>query len=169
MFAVFLPTRPVKLSDLLVKLYELPNTDVNRESSKSSQVFLRRGMAYEKQQIVDWVFHHFGKRWASECDVAFSNHPISCHIATEKGLILGFACYDSNCRGMFGPIGVIQRARGQGVGRGLLLSSLRAMAALGYAYAVIGGVRSPEFYKRVVSVTEIPCSTPGIYADELAK
>jgi predicted N-acetyltransferase YhbS len=70
---------------------------------------------------------------------------------------------------MFGPIGVIERARGQGIGRELLLSGLRAMAALGYAYAIIGGAISSDFYSRVVSVIEIPDSTPGIYVDRLAK
>ncbi len=152
-----------------MKLYELPNVDFNRQSSKSNPVSLRRSMAYEKRQIISWVQHHFGAEWASECDVAFGNWPISCHIATAQGSILGFACYDSTSRGMFGPIGVIERARGQGIGRELLLSGLRAMAALGYAYAIIGGAISSDFYSRVVSVIEIPDSTPGIYVDRLTE
>ena len=123
---------------------------------------LRRAMAYEKHQIVNWVREHFSMGWASECDVAFANRPISCHIATESGIILGFACYDSTSRGMFGPIGVVESARGQGIGRSLLLSSLYSMVTAGYAYAVIGGAGSVEFYQRVVNVIEIPDSSPGI-------
>lgn len=155
------------MSDLLVKLYGLPNTELNLKGSASVEIHLRRAMAYEKHQVVNWVRKHFSMGWTSECDVAFGNHPISCHIATESGAILGFACYDSTSRGMFGPIGVIESARGQGIGRGLLLSSLHAMAAVGYAYAVIGGASSMEFYQRVVNVIEIPDSTPGIYVDRL--
>jgi GNAT superfamily N-acetyltransferase len=126
-------------------------------------------MAYEKHQIVDWVRKHFGNGWASECDVAFGNHPISCHIATQDGAILGFACYDSTARGMFGPLGVAESERGRGVGRELLLSGLHMMKAVGYAYAIIGGAGSVEFYRRVVNVIEIPDSSPGIYVDRLSE
>jgi predicted N-acetyltransferase YhbS len=84
-------------------------------------------------------------------------------------LILGFSCHDSTSRGMVGPLGVLEPARGRGIGRGLLLRSLHAMAAMGYAYAVIGGAGSVEFYRRVVDVIEIPDSSPGIYVDRLGE
>jgi GNAT superfamily N-acetyltransferase len=124
-------------------------------------------MAYEKHVVVEWVGEHFGSAWASECDVAFSNRPISCHIATESGRILGFACYDATCRGFFGPIGLIEAMRGHGIGRSLLLSCLHAMAAVGYAYAVVGGVQDMEYYARAVRAIEIRGSAPGIYRDRL--
>ena len=130
---------------------------------------MRRAMAYEKHQVVNWVSEHFSMGWASECDVAFSNQPISCHIATKSGAILGFACYDSTSRGMFGPIGVVEPARGQGIGSDLLLSGLYSMKAVGYAYAVIGGAVSLGFYRRVVNAIEIPDSSPGIYTDRLTE
>ncbi|PTR08965.1 acetyltransferase (GNAT) family protein [Nitrosospira sp. Nsp5] len=157
------------MADLFVKLYDLPRMESNLKSSRHEGVHLRHAMAYEKHQVVNWVREHFSMGWASECDVAFSNRPISCHIATEDGAILGFACYDSISRGMFGPIGVIESARRQGIGRGLLLSSLYSMVAAGYAYAVIGGASSLEFYQRVVNVIEIPDSSPGIYIDRLVE
>lgn len=155
------------MPDFLVKLYELPDAEPSLKGSATQGLVIRRTMAYEKHQVVEWVREHFGAGWASECDVAFANRLISCHIATQGGRILGFACYDSTCRGMFGPIGVADGARGRGIGRGLLLSSLHAMAAAGYAYAVVGGAGSTEFYQRVVDATEIPGSDPGIYVDRL--
>ena len=158
-----------QLPDLLVKLYDLPGMESNRKRSTHEGVRLRRAMAYEKHQVVNWVREHFSTGWASECDVAFSNQPISCHIATENGAILGFACYDSTSRGMFGPIGVVESARGQGIGRNLLLSGLYSMTAAGYAYAVIGGAGSVEFYQRIVNAIEIPDSSPGIYIDRLTE
>lgn len=157
------------MPDLLVKLYDLPDMHSNLKGSVAEGKYLRRAMAYEKHQVVNWVRKHFGMGWASECDVTFSNRPISCHIATEDGTILGFACYDSTSLGMFGPIGVVESARGQGIGRSLLLSSLYSMVTAGYAYAVIGGANSLEFYQRVVNVIEIPDSSPGIYIDRLAE
>jgi GNAT superfamily N-acetyltransferase len=158
----------IKSPDLLVKLYEAPD----RQQDKFElvpMVLFRRAMAYEKHLVVAWVSKHFSNGWASECDVAFSNRPISCHIATENGAILGFACYDSTARGMFGPLGVAEAARGRGVGSSLLLSALCAMKAVGYAYAIIGGPASAEFYRRVVNVIEIPDSSPGIYVDRLSE
>jgi hypothetical protein len=165
-----LPPADVRaLADLLVKLYELPDVELGRQQSGAGVPSVRPAMAYEKHAVVAWVQENFGTGWASECDVAFANQPISCHIATQAGAILGFACYDSTCRGFFGPIGVADAARSRGVGRALLLSCLRSMAAAGYAYAIVGGVDSPEFYARTVGAIEIPGSTPGIYRDRLRK
>jgi GNAT superfamily N-acetyltransferase len=155
------------LPDLLVKLYELSAAEFNPKNSEISPRHLRLAMSYEKHQVIAWVREHFTDGWASECDVAFSNRPISCHIATENGVIVGFACYDSTSRGMFGPLGVLESARGRGIGGALLLSGLHAMKAVGYAYAIIGGPASVEFYQQVVNVMEIPDSTPGIYTDRL--
>ncbi len=158
-----------QLPDLLVKLYDLPDAKLTVKNSAYESVCCRRAMAYEKHHVVNWVREQFSMGWASECDVAFSNQPISCHIATENGAILGFACYDSTSRGMFGPVGVAESARGQGIGRDLLISSLYSMRAVGYAYAVIGGASSVEFYQRVVNAIEIPDSIPGIYIDRLTE
>ena len=38
---------------------------------------------------------------------------------------------------------------------------LHAMGAAGYAYAVVGGVKSPEFYARTVGAIEIPVLPRG--------
>jgi GNAT superfamily N-acetyltransferase len=152
------------VADLLVKLYDLP---AEQPGDAASHPRVRRAMAYEKAQVAAWVRENFGAAWSSECDVAFANRPLSCHIATRAGEILGFACYDSTSRGMFGPIGVAPAARGMGIGHALLLSCLHAMAAVGYAYAIIGGAGDAEFYRRTVGAMEIPGSTPGIYRDRL--
>jgi len=137
------------------------------ERLKSSGINIRPAMAYEKSQVVEWVRGAFSDGWASECDVAFSNHPVSCFIATESGRIIGFACYESTCKGFFGPTGVAESKRGDGIGTALLLASLHAMATLGYAYAIIGGAGPGRFYERTVGATTIEGSVPGIYRDDL--
>jgi len=126
-------------------------------------------MAYEKHDVVDWVKNTFGAGWASECDVAFSNHPISCFIATEAGKIIGFACYDSTCKNFFGPTGVTGIKRGIGIGKALFLACMHAMAANGYAYAIIGGVGPADFYAKTAGAVIIKDSSPGIYRDQLTK
>ena len=155
------------MADLLVRLYDLPAVAPRVEALKTRGIVIRRAMPYEKHQVVDWVRLTFSPGWASETDVAFTNHPVSCFIATEEGTIVGFACYESTCRDYFGPTGVAETKRGQGVGTALLLACLHAMSGGGYAYAVIGGAGPKDFYAKTVGAVEIPGSSPGIYRDFL--
>ena len=156
------------MSDMLVKLYDLPEVDSLLSQLAAQGVVVRRAMAYEKRKVVTWVGRLFGEGWESECDVAFSNHPVSCLIATAAGDLAGFACYDSTCKDFFGPTGVDEARRGQGIGKALFLTCLHAMAANGYAYAIIGSAGPADFYAKVAGAVEIAGSSPGIYRDRLA-
>ena len=155
------------MGDMLVRLYNLPDGTEHMRRLAAQGITVRRAMPYEKHLVLDWVEQQFSRRWASECDVAFSNQPISCFVATQAGAIVGFACYDATCKGFFGPTGVLEALRGRGIGQGLLLATLEAMWALGYGYAAIGWIGPKEFYARTVGAIEIPDSTPGIYRDML--
>ena len=79
--------------------------------------------------------------------------------------VLGFACYDATAKDFFGPTGVMESQRGKGIGAALLIACMQAMAAEGYAYAVIGGAGPVAFYEKVVGATVIPDSVPGPYRD----
>ena len=155
--------------DLLVKLYALKASDLQTRLERLSDrgVAVRRAMAYEKHAVVAFVRDHFTANfsgWPSECDVALSRVPASCHIAIHQRRIVGFACYDSTFKGFFGPAGVLESFRGQGVGSALLLAALFAMKAEGYAYAIIGGAgRQAVFYERVAGASGIIGSDPGAY------
>ncbi len=155
------------MGDMLVKLYDLPEVTPLIKRLGGQGFVIRTVMAYEKHLVVEWVRGAFGPGWASECEVAFSNHPVSCFIATEKGLIIGFACYESTCRNFFGPTGVSESKRGLGIGKALFLACLHAMAADGYAYAIIGSAGPGEFYAKAAGATTIEGSAPGIYRDGL--
>ena len=157
------------MSDMLVKLYDLPEVETLVKKFKDQGIIIRTAMPYEKNDVVQWAKDTFGSAWASECDVAFSNHPVSCFIATEAGRIIGFACYDSTCKDFFGPIGVTGIKQGLGIGKALFLSCLHTMAANGYAYAIIGGVGSTDFYATTVGAVIIEGSSPGIYRDQLTE
>jgi GNAT superfamily N-acetyltransferase len=151
------------MPDMLVKLYDLPDCTEADRKLEDTGIVVRRAIAPEKHVVMEWVRSTFSAAWASECDAAFSNHPVSCFIAVENGKLIGFSCYDATCRNFFGPMGVSAEARGKGVGRSLLLRCLRAMEAQGYAYAIIGGVGPAEFYEKTVGATLIEGSKPGIY------
>lgn len=155
------------MPDMLVKLYELPDISETNSKMRDSGIEVRRALAPEKHLIVDWVRSNFDSGWASECEVAFTNHPVSCYIAVENGRIVGFACYDATCKNFFGPTGVGIEARGKGTGAALLLKCLYAMEAEGYGYAIIGGAGPAEFYSRIAGATVIEGSVPGIYRNLL--
>lgn len=155
------------MPDMLVKLYALPDQAPLLADLRAREIIVRRGLAPEKNQAVAWVRQHFQELWASECDVAFARQPVACFIAFRGETLLGFACYDSTRRGLFGPIGVSEAARGQHIGRALLLACLHDMWAQGYAYAIIGGAGPTAFYAEAVGATVIEGSVPGIFGDLL--
>lgn len=153
--------------DMLVRLYELPDTCEIYSRVEQQGIILRRARAYERHIVSSWAAEHFSPKWESEVKVALSRQPVTCHIATKDSEILGFACYETSAKGFFGPTGVSERARGTGIGKALLFKALEDLKNLGYVYGVIGGVGPREFYEKAVGATEIEGSSPGIYRDIL--
>jgi len=149
--------------DMLVKLYDLPDSHGLRTKLAQAEVSLRRALAPEKHKVVAWVKDHFSEYWASEAEVAFSREPVSCFIAVKDGEIQGFACHDVTCRNFFGPTGVLPKVRKGGVGTALLLACLEDMKHAGYGYAIIGGVGPADYYARAVGAVAIEGSDVGIY------
>jgi len=153
--------------DMLVRLYSLPESEEQRHQLAQDGIILRAARPYERHIVADWVAEHFSPKWVSECKVAFSHQPVNCFIATKDKQILGFACCDVTARGFIGPMGIDPAARGDGLGRALLLMSLESLRAKGYVYAIIGGVGPQEFYKKTVAAIPIADSSPGLYIDIL--
>jgi GNAT superfamily N-acetyltransferase len=149
--------------DLLVKLYELSELAPALEKQQANGVMIRRAIAPEKYLVTQWLRKHFSAGWESECGISFHRTPISCYIAVRDSEILGFACYDATCRGFFGPIGVAEDERGNGLGKALLLACMHAMRSVGYGYAVIGAAGPIDFFKKSVEATVIPDSWPSVY------
>jgi predicted N-acetyltransferase YhbS len=153
--------------DMLVRLYDLPESNAIYHEMEKNGVTLRRARAFEKHTVAAFVKANFSEKWVSEVEVSMTRQPIACFIATRDKQIIGFACYDTTQRGFFGPTGVSEVARGLGLGKALLLKSLEALREIGYAYAIIGGVGPKEFYAKNCGAIEIPGSDPGTYVDLL--
>lgn len=152
--------------DMLVRLYDLPDSaDLYRQIAAQG-ITLRRARAFEKHTVAAFA-RQFSEKWASEVEVAATRQPVTCFIATRDRNILGFSCYDTTQRGFFGPTGVAEAARGSGIGKALLMKALEGIRDLGHAYAIIGGVGPREFYEKACGAIEIPGSDPGIYGDIL--
>lgn len=149
--------------DMLVKLYDLPESrDIFAQLVKDG-IAVRRAMAPDRHKVVAFVKKEFSQAWASETEVAFARQPITCFIASRGRKLIGFANHDATCPNFFGPTGVAPNARNKSVGKALLLACLEDMRAQGYAYAIIGGVGPAEFYAKAVGAVVIEGSAPGIY------
>jgi GNAT superfamily N-acetyltransferase len=157
------------MADMLVRLYDLPDAESGVRALAGAGIVVRGAKPWERSQVTGWVRAEFGNAWADECEVAFAREPVACFVAVTEGRLAGFACHDATCPNFFGPMGVSATARGRGIGSALLLACLHAMAARGYAYAIIGGVGNGDIYRKVAAAVDIPGSTPGIYRDRLAR
>jgi GNAT superfamily N-acetyltransferase len=154
------------MPDMLVKLYDLPDASPGVAALRGRGINCRRAEAYERTAVLAFARAHF-PNWIDEIAVGFGAVPPTVYVAVDKGTLLGFACYNVTRPNFFGPTGVDEARRKEGIGRVLLLQCLDALRAEGYAYAIIGGVGPAEFYQKAVAGTLIPGSEPGIYRDRI--
>jgi len=156
------------MPDMLVKLYGLPEVASARDALAAEGVVCRRAESYERAHILAFVRDHF-PNWVDEVMAGFGRVPPTLYISVEAGRVTGFAAYNATRPDYFGPTGVLESERGRGVGRVLLLQCLHALAAEGYAYAIIGGVGPAAFYEKTVGAVVIPGSDLGIYGTMLQR
>ncbi len=164
------------MPDLLVKLYELPDISRLIDNLQEKGIIIRRAFSPERHTLVQWVGEQWGTVWADETGAAISQEPSTCLIAVQKNLdypvgqdpydqspqrLVGFACYNARYKGLFGPTGVREDYRGQGIGKALLVATLKTMWDSGYVYAVIYWAGPIDFYAKAVGATVIPGSEPG--------
>ena len=161
-FSIIKLLKKIKMKDMLVKLYELPNKCIEYDNL-IKEIDFRRPLAAEKYLVKKWVKENFGEGWKSEVDVSFSKNPISTFIAVKDGEIVGFSTYDAAYLNFLGPMGVSKEYRKKGIGKVLLYLSLKSMREMGYAYAIIGGVGPDKFYELTFGAKIINGSDPGIY------
>ena len=155
------------MPDLLVNLLKLPQIDSLIEQQTAAGVNIRRSQPFEITPVRHFIEENFSVAWADEISVGFANKPISIYVATRGGRVIGFAGYECTRKAFFGPTGVDETKRGQGIGKALLIASLCGLRELGYVYGIIGGAGPIEFYQEAVGAIVIPDSEPGIYADLL--
>ncbi|MDL2287540.1 GNAT family N-acetyltransferase [Eubacteriales bacterium OttesenSCG-928-G02] len=155
------------MPDLLVKLYELPDSSELYKKLAEDGIKLIRPMTPNKYKVHDFIVKHFGDGWANEIDTAFTRFPVSCFIAYDVNSkeILGFAGYDCTYKAYFGPTGVDEKQRGRGIGKALLMKCMEALRDDGYAYGIIGSAGPVDFYAKCCGATVIEGSSPGIYAN----
>jgi GNAT superfamily N-acetyltransferase len=151
------------MPDLLVNLLKLPQP----EAAPNQDFIVRRAQPFELTAVRQFIQQNFSAGWADETSVGFTHQPISVYVAIVEQRLVGFAAYECTRRGFFGPTGVVESARGKGIGKALLFMSLQGLRQMGYVYAIIGGAGPVHFYQKTVGAIAIPDSEPGIYTDLL--
>ena len=154
-----------KCGDMIVNLYQIPNYVENN-------IVIKRAYYADKDELFEFIKKEFPdkKGWVNETEYGLNQNPIQVYVALIKNKIVGFACYDCTAKGYFGPLGVMEKHRKQGIGKQLLLKTLNTMKEMGYGYAIIGWVDGPdEFYFKVANAIYIPNSHPSktIYSNKL--
>jgi predicted N-acetyltransferase YhbS len=144
------------MQDLLVPLYKLPSPPI-----ASDNLLVRTIFPAEIKQVSEWVRQKFGEGWASELEYAANQSPVCSYVALQDRVIIGFACFNAAARGVFGPTGITESARGEGVGTQLLFRALQDMRAQGYAYAIIGAAGPIDYYRKTVGAITFNDGAPG--------
>ncbi len=137
--------------DMLVDLYQ----PIIKELESKYEI--KRVLSPNSDKVLKFIEENFSLGWVSEAKAGlYKPHP-TCFIAVDEGKLIGFACYDSTAKAYFGPTGVDEAYRGQGIGKTLLLQCLVAMKNDGYGYAIIGGVEPKNwaFYEKASGAVPI--------------
>jgi predicted N-acetyltransferase YhbS len=151
------------MEDMLVRLLHLPPLEPELQRMTDAGITIRRPNPFEWGDLRDWVKQRFGRGWMDETSVAFSRQPVTAFVAVKDRTVLGFAAYDCTWRGAFGPTGVDESQRGNGIGRALLLACLHAARSEGYVYYQIAGVGPADFYRKAVGAELIANQHPNVY------
>lgn len=153
------------MADMLVKLYNIPNSYNIEEKLLEEGIRIKKALAPDRSRIIDFSKTCAKDDYSDEVSVTFSNNPITCYIATKEKKIIGFACYEATAKNFFGPMAVLENERKKGIGKALLLKSLKSMQELGYAYAIIGwpAKSAIDFYKKCVDAIMIDEKSSGVY------
>ncbi len=105
----------------------------------------------------EWIASNFATAWAMEATRAASHGGLFLARA-EDGSPVGFGAHSGNraMDGTFGPIGVLESARGTGLGRMLARAVFDDLAERGFRSVTVPWVeaRTVAFYERLVRVRE---------------
>ena len=134
---------------------EVPNMTVSLSARVVSGplpdgVEIRRLTAAEAPDFHRWMQMAWYPEWAREVQMALVRDPISCFVAREGGDYLGFAAYDTNHLGWFGPMGTLEAARGRGLGATLLRCCLRDYLDRGATECQVAWAGPQDFYRNAV-------------------
>jgi mycothiol synthase len=111
----------------------------------------RRLTLAEFPDFQSWMRSSWEGMWDMEVELVLRRDPISCFVAEQNGAYVGFAAYDTNRLGSFGPMGSTPAIRGRGVGAALLRLCLRDYFERGDRDCQISWAGPQTFYRDAVA------------------
>ena len=109
----------------------------------------------EKERIMSWVLEIFGPVWSYETVMSFRHKPPGMMIAEQDEDIVGFAGFSSLELEWFGPLGVIEDPKYEGLSTVLLYKALWEMKLRGQRTAVIPWASHLFFYSQLPNINKI--------------
>lgn len=111
----------------------------------------RRLTPAEFPSFQSWMRTSWDGVWDRELELTLRREPVSCFVAQENTAYVGFAAYDTNRVGWFGPMGSAPAIRGRGVGAALLRLCLGDLLARGDNECQISWAGPQTFYRDAVA------------------
>ncbi len=90
------------MSDLLVRLYDLPEFEAEQRV-KTAGVMVRRALPPERHLVLDWIRKHFSEGWASEAALGLAQLPVTVWVAVKDGALLGLCLPRYHGKRLFRP------------------------------------------------------------------
>ncbi len=100
----------------------------------------------QNSEVREWIKTHFSLGWADEASQRHSSIPSRCFVAVQESPDSGFRLLRCHGRAFFGPTGVDETNVGKGIGKALLMHTLKAMYGGRIHLCHIGGVGPDKFY-----------------------
>ncbi|MBM7584197.1 N-acetylglutamate synthase-like GNAT family acetyltransferase [Bacillus pakistanensis] len=146
-----LPTEKILASITTARNLSVELTKFDSSFSIKSPTLIRRATEEDKHLLLSFIKENFGNGWLETIENAFIQAKIPLFLAEEKGEIIGVSSYDVylHKKGLYGPMGVLEKSRNNNVGKGLLYTALKDMKDRGYYYAILGEEGPIEYYEKV--------------------
>jgi predicted N-acetyltransferase YhbS len=136
--------------------FEIPEMVLDlQDKFKQSGFAIRIPDNIEKERVMSWVLEIFGPVWSYETVMSFRHKPPGVVIAEQDGEIVGFAGFGSLELEWFGPLGVIEDPKYEGLSTILLYRALWEMKLRGQRTAVIPWASHLFFYSQLPNINKI--------------
>jgi len=144
--------------DYLVDLsgFETPEMVLNLQDKFTQAGFtFRIPDAVEKERVMSWALDIFGPVWSYEIVMSFRHKPPGVIIAEQDEEIVGFAGFGALELEWFGPLGVVEDPKYEGLSTVLLYKALWEMKLRGQRTAVIPWASHLFFYSQLPNINKI--------------
>lgn len=120
--------------------------------------YIRMLSNQDGEKLIRFIQEEFGSRWTDSIQQSIAQQKSSICVALDQDgeEVVGFAAFDIQKPGFFGPMGVVKNRRSKGIGESLLHFCLKEMSKMGYKEIIIDQAGPIEFYEKTCNAKVIP-------------